>query len=203
MTTVAAVLLLLSLTSACSTLSTGFDYDTSVDFSKYHTWSWVEPDLVAQDAAADPRISPLVRQRIREVVEQELRAKGLRREDDGDLLVSTNLGLQDRQVVQDWGPVFPGSWRYGWRYGGGYGPPWYDPFLFPRTTVSTYTMETVAIDMFDARTRRPIWHGQAAKVARDNPDDAEIRKVVTAILARFPPLTAPVPAPAAVSQPTY
>lgn len=188
---------------ACSSLSTGADYDPAVDFSTYKTWAWVEDDLAAAAAGEDPRINPLVQQRIRETVERTLRTKGLRKAEPADVLVATSSGFHERQVTQGWGPafgIFP--WRYGWRPGLLY----YDPFFFPRATVRSFTVETIAIDMFDAQTRRPVWHGHASKVADANPDPSEIQDVVGAILGPFPPGRTPVAAKPPSDQdprPTY
>jgi hypothetical protein len=86
-------------------------------------------------------------------------------------------------------------WRPGWRRWpyGFYGPFGYDPF-FARTTVSTVTEATLAIDMFDAETNQPIWHGHTTQiVGRDDIDPADIQHMVGVILADFPPGLANVP----------
>jgi hypothetical protein len=91
-------------------------------------------------------------------------------------------------------------WRHGWRRWpyGPYGHFGYDPF-FAHTTVSIVTVATLAIDMFDAETKQPIWHGHATRVVgRDDIHPTDIQRMVDAILAEFPPGSpglANVPAP--------
>jgi hypothetical protein len=56
--------------------------------------------------------------------------------------------------------------------------------------VRQYREGTLSIDVFDAKTHRPVWHGWAKKeLTRADIENSEgpIRKAVTAILAKFPP----------------
>jgi hypothetical protein len=44
------------------------------------------------------------------------------------------------------------------------------------------------IDIYDARTRRPIWHGVGSdREYRDKVDYAKLDRAIVAALARFPP----------------
>jgi hypothetical protein len=48
----------------------------------------------------------------------------------------------------------------------------------------------MSIDVFDGRTRKPVWHGSGKKELSDADVEhaqAVIRDAVTAILAQFPP----------------
>jgi hypothetical protein len=56
--------------------------------------------------------------------------------------------------------------------------------------VLQYREGTLSLDVFDARSHRPVWHGWAKKELSD--DDIErsagrVQGAVTAVLAKFPP----------------
>ena len=56
--------------------------------------------------------------------------------------------------------------------------------------VRQYHEGTLSVDVFDAHTHRPVWHGWAKKdlTRSDIENSAEpIRKAVAAVLAKFPP----------------
>jgi hypothetical protein len=181
--------------NACTTQRAAVDYDPGVDFTKYRTYAWSLTDAEVAANLEDPRISPLAHERIRAVVDQALLAKGFVKKEPPDFMIALRTSLSDRQQVHYWGPYAdPLLWRHGWRRWP-YGPFAYDPF-FARTTVSTVTEATLAIDMFDAETKQPIWHGHTTRVV--GPDDirpADIQRMVDAILADFPPALANVPQP--------
>jgi hypothetical protein len=168
--------------AACSGVDKRTDYDPGADFSTYHTYEWVTDELMVQPPeGADPRVSALVQQRIRDAIDQSLARKGFRQEQSGDFAVGFTVGLRDRERVSNWGP-----------YGSSYRPYGsYDPYRGPygaRTTVTSYTQGTLAIDMFDVQTRRPIWHGRATKIVQDSDDRPEvIQEIVDSVLADFPP----------------
>ncbi len=185
-----AVVLLVSVLSACTASTTAIDYDPGVDFANYRTYQWVPPDAVGLADPEDPRVSPVARERMRAAVDQALLARGSVRAAQPDFLVTLRTGLRDRQYVDHWGPWGPHAdplwWRHGYRHRP-FGPFGYDPF-FGRTTFRTVTEATVAVDMFDAETKQPIWHGHASRVvARDGIDPADAQRMVSAILADFPP----------------
>jgi len=101
-----------------------------------------------------------------------------------------------RQVFNDyyggWGPGWGVGWGvgYGWgrgRYGGwGYDGPWVED-------------ETrIAIDIFDARAHKAIWHGAVSQNASDlrgADAEAKINAAATAIFAKLPIGTPPPPPP--------
>jgi hypothetical protein len=193
LTVVLPMLIIMSALSACATQRAAVDYDPGVDFTEYRTYAWSAADTEVAANPEDPRISPLTHERIRAAVDQALLAKGFVKKERPDFMIALRTSLSDRQQVHYWGPD-PLLWRHGWRRWP-YGPFAYDPF-FARTTVSTVTEATLAIDMFDAATKQPIWHGHTTRVV--GPDDihpADIQRMVDAILADFPPGLANVPQP--------
>ena len=183
--------LILTALGACAVPRTAIDYDPGVDFGKYRTYQWIPADAVGLEDPEDPRLSPLAPIRTRAAVDQVLLTKGYVRTTPPDFFITLRTGLHDSQFVDHWGPsADPLLWRHGWRYRP-YGPFGYDPFFDPffgRTVIRTVTEGTHAIDMFDAKTKRPIWHGHVTRpVARDDIHPADIQRLVDAVLADFPP----------------
>jgi hypothetical protein len=81
-------------------------------------------------------------------------------------------------------PYLGAGWGWGRRgwWGGGY---WGD-----NLDVRQYREGTLSIDVFDAKSHRPVWHGWAKKELNRNDiehSEEPIRKAVAAVLAKFPP----------------
>ena len=80
------------------------------------------------------------------------------------------------QPYAGWGRGRPGWWG---------GPYWGDA-----VDVHQYQEGTLALDVFDTRSHRPVWHGWAKNELSD--DDIErsaapVQRAVAAVLAKFPP----------------
>ena len=135
--------------------------------------------------------------RLRSAIQGNLAARGVTPADGpgaADCVVGYAIGT--RQVFNDyyggWGPGWGVGWGvgYGWgrgRYGGwGYDGPWVED-------------ETrIAIDIFDARAHKAIWHGAVSQNASDlrgADAEAKINAAATAIFAKLPIGTPPPPPP--------
>jgi hypothetical protein len=59
--------------------------------------------------------------------------------------------------------------------------------------VRSYTVGTLAVDMFDASTHQAIWRGTAEGAVKKNPTkaSADIQTAVAEMFATFPPGSAP------------
>jgi hypothetical protein len=112
-------------------------------------------------------------QRTYDAIRAELTSKGFTHVANpvqADFAVDFTVGARDRLDVRSDGGRWLGAGR------------WAD--------VRQYREGTLAIDVFDARSRRPVWHGSAEKeLSRsDIENSAElVREAVTAVLAEFPP----------------
>ncbi len=175
-------LLLMLLLGACAT-PVAVDYDEKVDFTRLHTFALLPPPPPRTD---DPRLdNPLLIQRILSVLREALLARGYREvQEDPDFRVSFQLGL--RQGVESTGGVSIGFGTYGGHGGIGmvYGYPGYD--------VSSYEEGVLTIDIL-APDKTLIWRGTASQRLSETgsrtPEESkrEIRRIVDAILQRFPP----------------
>ncbi|NEX91883.1 DUF4136 domain-containing protein [Caulobacter sp. 17J65-9] len=155
---------------ACATgPSIHADYDRSVDFSSFHTFS------LASDTP-QPGAPPLTWQRVSDAINRTLQARGFTRSDTPDFAVGFTLGKRDRIETWNYGPYYAGWGQWG---GGPWGP--------SQTQVRTITEGTLTIDVFDAKTRRPVWSGTATQRLSGPVSQAEIDAAVTSVLAKFPP----------------
>lgn len=173
------VVVALATVAACeSTPNITTDHDPSADFSRMRSYSWVY-------SAPPQGMNPLIYQRTRDSIDRSLQARGFTQAQPGDFAVAFTLGRRDRVEVSDFGPYggfYPG-WGVGFR--GGWARP-YSP-----VDIRNVTDGTLAIDLFDVSTRRPIWHGVATQqIDPSRVDQARIDAAVDQMLARFPPQAA-------------
>jgi len=148
------------------------DYNKGADFSTYKTFMWIK----------EPKASnPLMRERIIDSVNAALMAKGLRlTTGQADLGVAAHTATKEERSLNTFYDGFGGGWR--WRGDGGFGS--------ATTTVNTYEVGTLVVDIFDARTKEAIWRSTSSKTLSDNPEkNAEnLNKAVTKMFKSFPPV---------------
>lgn len=165
---------LLTMLAACaSTPTVHTDSDPSAQFSRYRTYTWLaQPDGV----------SPLAQQRIVAAVDAQLQSKGWTRAPDGDVGVAAHVATEQRQSIDTFysGP--------GW---GGWG--WYGGMGSASTTVRTYKVGTLVVDMFDTKTKQAIWRGTASDTIPSSPEKANAiaQAGITKMFESFPPGSAP------------
>jgi hypothetical protein len=161
--------------SSCQTLETNFDYDRAADFSGYRTFAWIEEDPVIH---VDPEVSPLTVDRVKESIVATLEMQGFSLVEDrsaADFVVGFSVGSREKVDVDAYPRTYAGP--YGW-------------VGYDELSVHEYTQGQIAVDVFDAETREPVWHGWATKTIddsdRENPEPV-IREAVQSVLANFPP----------------
>jgi len=182
--------LILTLLGACaSTFKASYDHDSSNDFLNYQSFTWLSknPMKVGQTAEV---LNPMLQPRIMSALENGLVAKGYKyviEAKDADFVLSFTIGSREEIKVDSYpsmsagyGRAYPGHWGWGGAYYG-YGT---------ETQVRQYTKGMLAVDIFDVKERRPVWHGVATKTINDSDRDnleATVKAAVDAILAGFPP----------------
>ena len=165
---VVGVILLTAMASFAQQVKTDFDRDS--DFGHYKTYSWEK--VQTQD--------PLWVDRIKEAVNSALAARGWTKVDSGgDVALIAVESTQDQQTLNTFYDGFGGGWR--WRGFGGFGD--------STTTVDTYKVGTLVIDLFDASTKKLIWRGSASDTLSDKSDKniKTLDKAVQKMFDRFPP----------------
>ena len=146
------------------------DYDRSADFSQYKTYSWEK--VQTQDQ--------LWVNRIKDAVNAALTAKGLTLvESGGDIAIMAIDTTQSQRTLNTFYDGFGGGWR--WRGGGGFGD--------ATTTVDTYKVGTLVVDLFDAHTKTLLWRGSSSETLSDKSDKniKNLDKGVQKMFDHFPP----------------
>jgi len=145
------------------------DYDHSVDFPRYKTYSWLQvqaPDSIWED-------------RIRHAVDSELVAKGWTLASAGDASVAAFSSTHTQPVMNTFYDGFGGGWR--WRGFGGIG--------MATTTVEKVPVGTLVLDIFDSESKKLIWRGKVSEALSEKPekDEKKLEKAISEMFKHFPP----------------
>lgn len=145
-TNIIFVILISGLFTACSSIKVTTDYDKGTDFSTYKTFMFVKE-------VADIPMNDLNKSRLLTSIEKELTAKGLVKSDDPDLVVDIHLSTRKEQsaTTTSTGGYYGGYRRRGYGWGGGMGTSY--------TSVNTYIVGTVIINMVDNKKNVLVWQG--------------------------------------------
>ena len=144
------------------------DYDRTADFTHYKTYSWEKVQTQ----------NPLWVSRIKEAVNSALAAKGWTEASSGASVSIVAIEMTRNQQTLD---TFYNGFGGGWRWGGGFGD--------ATTTVDTYKVGTLVVDLFDANTKKLIWRGSSSDTLSDKSDKniTNLDKGVQKMFNHFPP----------------
>jgi Domain of unknown function (DUF4136) len=144
------------------------DYDRTADFTHYKTYSWEKVQTQ----------NPLWVSRIKEAVSSALAAKGWTEASSGASVSIVAIEMTRNQQTLD---TFYNGFGGGWRWGGGFGD--------ATTTVDTYKVGTLVVDLFDANTKKLIWRGSSSDTLSDKSDKniTNLDKGVQKMFNHFPP----------------
>lgn len=166
--------------TGCETMQVGSDYDRAANFSTFHSFTWLPREQYGVS-------NPLVVERTEEAITSALEQKGYRyvtNAADADFAVDFTIGSHERVDVH----TYPRPYSWPWY---GYGRYWWGyTYWGTGVDVTRYREGTLAIDVFDGKTHRPVWHGWAKKPLSQKDIEnsaAAIRDAVDAILVKFPP----------------
>jgi hypothetical protein len=162
-----ALMLAISTTAFAQNVKT--DYDKGIDFAHYKTFTWIkEPQTT----------NPLTKQRVIDDVNAALTAKGLQLvTGNADLCIAAHAATKQNQTLNTFYDGFGGGWRWGGRFGSA------------TTTVDTYTIGTLVVDIFDSKTKDAIWRGTSSKTLSGDPQKnaGNLNKAVDKMFKEFPP----------------
>ncbi len=177
--------------AACSSLPVTTDVNPNLSVSSCHTYAFANEHLANSDHPAAYG-NPLNAQRLREAVAVNLAAKGIQPADPATAQCVVGYAIGSRQVFNDYYSGW-GGWGYGGfggfggRRGGFYGGfGWDGPYVNDETRI--------AVDIFEARSRTPIWHASVSQNVSNltGPNaEAKISQGTAAIFAKFPLATLP------------
>jgi hypothetical protein len=145
------------------------DFNKDADFTQYKTYMWIK----------EPKTTdPLMQQRVVDDINAALAAKGLKLVTSGaDLGVAAHTATKEQRSLNTFYDGFGG----GWRWGGGFGS--------STTSVDTYEVGTLVVDLFDTKTKDAIWRATASKTLSGNPqkNTENLNKAVEEMFKKFPP----------------
>jgi hypothetical protein len=146
------------------------DWDHKVDFSKFNTYAWAKGEGAAKN--------PLNEERARNAIEAELAKKGKQKVDANPEMYVVMHAVYDQQTTLN-------TTGYGY----GYGPYWRGGGGMSTTTAYTYTIGTMIVDMYDAKTKHLLWRGTGSDTLSDKPEKNEkkIYSGVQKMFQKFPP----------------
>jgi hypothetical protein len=140
-----------------------------VDFSKYHTYKWVE---IKGGQHADVSLDAQIKQSI----DSQLAAKGLTKADDSaDLSVDYQAAVskvEKWETYEDWSDTGPEA-------------------RLPQRRQVTIDVGTLVLDMYDTSAKQLVWTGRAHKTIDPNSSPENRQKnldnAAKKLLADFPP----------------
>ena len=175
------VILILTICGCSTTPLVQVDFDDDAKFASYQSFAWIsENPMKVSKVVAEPKgsLQPTVIQAIRTHLESD-GYRFVTNRQEADFLLSFTVGSRE-SINRDSYPSMstdPGG-RWGWGtayYSGGEN--------------AAYAQGMLAIDVFDAKQQRPVWHGRYGKNLRES-DREEMPRVideaVAFILADFP-----------------
>jgi hypothetical protein len=156
--------------AAASAQQVAYNFMPGTDFSKYHTFKWV-------DIPSNVHPNQIVAQEIRDAVNNVLASKGFTPAtgDKADIYVGYQCSVDQEREWNAWGM------GGGLRWGGGMGT----------ATSSTITNGMLAVDFYDPTSKQLIWRGTAAETlnpsGNQEKDMKRLNKAVAKLLKHFPP----------------
>ena len=154
---------------SCSSVRVTTDYDSQVNFEEYKTFAFYKKGI---DKAP---ISDLDKKRIMRAIESEMLAKGFKKSNNPDLLVSIftksreKVNVTDNRFVPQWHP---------WYYGGN------------QIRVTQKTEGTLFIDFIDKDKKELVWQGigtGALRMHNVEKKEARVKEFVKEVLEKYPP----------------
>jgi len=131
------------------------NFDKSVDFSHFHTYSWRQHPAFERKPELQEQFSVAI-ELITSAVNQGLTNKGfLRVEDSPDFYITFFITAK---AMQDVRTISTGGW-YGW--GGFWYPGWTE------VMVSPYAEGTLVLDVVNASTKQLVWRAYCQDEIRD------------------------------------
>jgi hypothetical protein len=175
---------------ACTSLPVKTDVNPNMSVANCRSYAFAD-EHVANTDQPSAFGNPLNAERLRQAIEANMSARGFQKTPDrksADCVIGYAMGT--RQVFDD----YYGNFGIGWGWGGGWGRRgWgggigYDgPYVRDETRIS--------IDLFDAKSRVPVWHASVSQSVADltGPNAVEkINAATNAIFTKFPTPAAPV-----------
>ena len=160
------------LAACASTPDVQTDFDPAAQFSRYRTYAW---------GPTPPQFgAPLMQQRITASIDAKLGAMGWTPAPaaTADVVIAAHVVTREQLSIDTLGSG--GGW-------GGLGP-----LGNSSARVRSYTVGTLVVDMFDAKSKRALWRGTASGALPKTADQAtaKTQEAIDRMFASFPGATA-------------
>lgn len=161
-----ALALLLIAAGTLAAQDVRYNFMPGADFSKYHTYKWVNTGDAHTDQIMDAQI--------KQSVESQLASKGMTRTDDdkADLFIGYQIAVNQERQWDVWGSRAFGMGSGSW-------------------TSSTISVGTLVLDMYDSGTKQLVWTGSATKTIDPSSNHEKniknLDKSMAKLLKNYPP----------------
>lgn len=148
------------------------DYDHTVNFLKFRTYSWGK--VHATDPSVENRITIALN---RDMAGRYMSEVG----SGGDLTITAVEAAKDKQEFSDFYSGLDGV--YNWQR------PWSSGFMESEAKPNDVPVNTLIIDMYNTKTHDLLWRGEISEPASDKTDenDQRVDKAVTELISKYPP----------------
>ncbi len=164
------------------------NYMPGTDFSKYHTYAWVDEVQGVPSLSGHP--DQILDTQVKQAIDSQMVAKGFTKASDGanaDLLLGYQLMIDQEKQINGFGD----SWG-GWGGWGGFGP-WGGGNSFGSFSASTSSnyIGTFVIGMYDPAVKKLVWIGGAQHAIEPSKKPEKnverLNKGAQKLLKDFPP----------------
>jgi hypothetical protein len=170
--------------SACNTVAVRTDSARDMSASVCHTYAFAMEHVANADQPA-AYANPLNAERLRVSIQSNMAARGIQLVDRAAADCVVGYAMGSRQVFDGYyGGYYGAGWGGGFRRGGfgfrggwGYDGPWVE------------NETRIAVDLFDAKSHKPIWHASASQNVYELSGPQAVEKIdlaTAAIFAKFP-----------------
>jgi hypothetical protein len=170
--------------SACNTVAVRTDSAKDMSASVCHTYAFAMEHVANADQPAAYG-NPLNAERLRASIQSQMGARGIQLVDRANADCVVGYAMGSRQVFDSYyGGYYGAGWGGGFRRGGfgfrggwGYDGPWVE------------NETRIAVDLFDAKTHKPIWHASASQNVYELSGPEAVQKIdlaTAAIFGKFP-----------------
>ncbi|MBQ4848850.1 DUF4136 domain-containing protein [Pseudoalteromonas sp. MMG012] len=169
------------LISACSN-TPDWDYDKSVKFTNYKTFSWSADADLKNNGGNAYQINDLMEKRVRNAIIEAMLKHNIKlvESENADVLVNYHASVDSKIEADSFNTSYSARWNY-WGFG-----------YQTQTHAREYDVGTLVIDVIDKASNQLVWRGAKEGRLRNkqNPEQrtTSVNKTVFAILENFPPV---------------
>ena len=180
--------------SACNTVAVRTDSAKDMSVSVCHTYAFANEHVVNSGGEQEAYGNPLNAERLRVSIQSNMAAKGIQLVERGQADCVVGYAMGSRQVFDTYyGGYYGAGWGFGGGFGRGFGRGFYGGYGFgggfgyDGPWVENETR--IAVDLFDAKLHKPIWHASASQNVYELSGPQAVQKIdqaTAAIFSKFP-----------------